>query len=108
MLRIGCVIAVIAGLFILSSNVGAEPPRNSPWDSSVRQVERWLKAHLKDPDSYQSIEWSRVVARPGTPCPYTVRHKYRAKNSFGGYVIENKLFCLDSAGNVVASTDFGR
>lgn len=29
-----------------------------------------------------------------------VRHKYRAKNSFGGYVIENKVFYLNKKGHV--------
>jgi len=36
---------------------------------------------------------------------YWVRHKYRAKNSFGGYVIENKIFYLDEQGNVVGEKD---
>ena len=32
---------------------------------------------------------------------YSVYHKYRAKNSFGGYVIEAQIFFLDFGGNVV-------
>jgi hypothetical protein len=32
---------------------------------------------------------------------YVVRHKYRAKNSFGGYIIENQKFYLDFKGNVI-------
>ena len=37
---------------------------------------------------------------------YYVRHKYRAKNSCGGYVIENKVFFLDSNGNVTYTVDY--
>lgn len=70
---------------------------NSSWDGSVYQVKEYLKRELKDPDSYESIEWTDVQ---NTDDGYTVRHKYRAKNSFGGYVIENQTFFLDYGGNV--------
>lgn len=79
--------------------------QNSGWDSSVHQVERYLKNALKDPDSYDGIEWSKVVPA-GTG--YAVRHKYRARNSFGGMVIENQIFVLDAEGNVVGFQDAGR
>lgn len=72
---------------------------NSPWDGSVYQVKNHLKNNLKDPDSYEGIEWSTVVE---TKNGYTVRHKYRAKNSFGGYVVENQIFYLDFKGNVIS------
>lgn len=75
--------------------------RNSAWDGSVRQVEAWLDKNLKDPDSYDSIEWGNVVKVIAPGYTYIVRHKYRAKNSLGGYVVEHKLFRLDAGGNVV-------
>ena len=65
---------------------------NSEWDGSVREVKDYLKKNLRDPDSYQSIEWGKVILLSyGT---YEVRHKYRAKNGFGGYDIEEKLFII--------------
>lgn len=70
---------------------------NSAWDGSVFQVEKYLKKNLKDPDSYESIEWGKVVE---TDNGYMVRHKYRAKNSFGGYTIDNNVFYLDFKGSV--------
>lgn len=72
--------------------------KNSGWDGSVLQVKRFLKKTLKDPKSYEGIEWSEVQS---TEEGYVVRHKYRAKNSFGGYVVENNLFYLDKSGNVI-------
>ena len=81
-----------------SSSSNHEAVYNSSWDGSVRQVERYLKNNLKDPDSYESIEWSNVVKQDDGS--FIVRHKYRAKNSFGGYVVEEKYFTLDSSGNV--------
>lgn len=81
--------------------------QNSEWDASVHQVKHYLKNYyLKDPDSYESIEWSKVNEMSGSSdYKYWVRHKYRAKNSFGGYVIENKIFYLDEQGNVVGEKD---
>ena len=71
---------------------------NSTYDASVIQVKDYLKRTLKDPNSYEGIEWSKVKEEPNG---YSVYHKYRAKNSFGGYVIEAKVFYLDFGGNVI-------
>ena len=70
---------------------------NSSWDCSVYQVKRYLEKSLKDPDSYVGIEWGKVQQNG---IEYKVYHKYRAKNSFGGYVIESHIFTLDADGNV--------
>lgn len=76
--------------------------KNSGWDGSVKQVKDYLKYTLRDPDSYESIEWSVVKEKSDG---YYVRHKYRAKNGFGGYVVANQLFHLDFSGNVVDVKD---
>lgn len=75
---------------------------NLSWDGSVPQVESWLKQNLKDPDSFEAIEWSKVIKNANG---YFVRCKYRAKNSFGGHAVENKLFMLNSSGEVTSVTD---
>jgi hypothetical protein len=84
-----------------------EPPpevvTNSSWDGSVYQVESWLEKNVKDPDSLEFIEWSPVSKTKDGG--FMVRAKFRAKNSFGGYVIENKLFFLDSTGSLTNSMD---
>ncbi len=77
--------------------------QNSPWDASVYQVENYLKrGYLKDPRSYESIDWGNVIKNGNG---YIVRHKYRAKNSFGGYVINNQIFYLNSNGEVYKVQD---
>lgn len=73
---------------------------NSGLDGSVFQVERYLRATLKDPASLEFVEWSPVVSGPNND--FEVRVKYRAKNGFGGYAVEQKLFRLDASGSVVA------
>lgn len=75
--------------------------RNSEWDASVSQVKNYLLSNLKDPDSYQPVEWSEVQKVNMPQWKYIVRHKYRAKNSFGGYIAENQMFYLDKEGVVV-------
>jgi len=81
---------------------------NSAWDGSVYQVERYLKKNLADPKSFDAIEWSKVVVfnddiirTANLKHKYAVRCKFRNKNMFGGYVINNVLFFLDAQGNVV-------
>lgn len=48
----------------------------------------------------------RVVRRTTNKNGYYVRHKYRARNGFGGMNIENKIFYLDKDGNVTGYTDY--
>lgn len=85
-----------------------ETVSNSAWDGSVRQVERYLKDNLVDPGSFDDIEWSAVQKVDLPTHKYFVRCKYRAKNSFGGYVISNQIFYLDSQGNVVNVMNYGQ
>ena len=54
--------------------------------------------YLKDPKSYESISWDIRKSSDG----YIVRHKFCAKNSFGGYVVENGVFYLDGNYNVTS------
>lgn len=93
------------GKFATAGTHQFETVSNSAWDSSVWQVEKWLKKNLKDPGSFEAIEWSPVAK---TADGFVVRCKYRAKNSFGGYVIEDRIFKLDKSGNVIWSGSKGR
>ena len=74
---------------------------NSPWDGSVYQVKRYVKKHLKDPSSYESVSWG-TVRKVGNN--YEVSHTYRARNSFGGYVVEGGVFVLNDKGQVIKYT----
>ena len=76
--------------------------KNNKWNGGVKQVEDYLERTLPDPDSYESIEWSEVKEKADG---YYVRHKYRAKKGFGGYVVANQLFHLDFSGNIVDVKD---
>lgn len=82
----------------------ATGPTNSAWDGSVPEVRIWIKKNAKDPRSVEFIEWSPVV-RDGQN--FLVRVKYRAKNSFGGYVIEEMVVVMDPTGKVVSAVPSG-
>lgn len=62
-------------------------------------VQVYLDHTLNDPKSYQSVKWSEVVKFKEL---YVIQHSYRAKNSFGAYVIETRFFTLDSNAHVVS------
>ena len=86
-----------------STSIRHADVKNNKWNGGVKQVEDYLKyTYLRDPDSYESIEWSEVKEKTDG---YYVRHKYRAKNGFGGYVVANQLFHLDFNGKVVDVKD---
>ncbi|WP_415713190.1 hypothetical protein [Maridesulfovibrio sp.] len=83
-----------------------EPVSNSPFDDSVAQVEEFLEKNLKNPDSLEIVEWGKVRNyTPDEPLRYIVWCKYRAKNSFGGFVVEKKNFIFDGAGKIVEFRD---
>ena len=102
---LGLVAVIVLGIFFDPSFINnlSDPVKNSGLDASVYQVEQFLYDNLKDPDSYDPIEWSAVQK---TKNGYYVRHKYRARNGFGGMNIENKIFYLDKDGNVTRYTDY--
>src|ERR1019366_2379635 len=92
---IGClvIVAIFVALIIIGRSSKENEPsspthavvENSQWDGSVRQVKDWLKGHVRDPDSLEYIEWSPLLKNGDG---YMVRVKYRAKNGFGGYEVE--------------------
>ena len=68
----------------------------SAWDGSHYNLERYIKKHLKDPDRYEHIE-----TRFGDKVDHIlVITKYRARNSFGGMVIEQVAAKTDINGNI--------
>jgi hypothetical protein len=115
--KLGWYIIIVIVAFVSIASLFQKPPtpapvptlkavHNSSYDGSVRQAKEYLIAHLKDPDSYQSVKWFNVVEVNGAidgleKAMFTVRHTYRAKNSFGGYNVETCIFFLDGSGEVI-------
>lgn len=79
-----------------------DKPQPSAWDGSYYPVDKYLKAHLKDPDSYDLQSCSDEPRADG---PYwQVRCTYRANNSFGAKVLESHVFFIQQ-GRVVKVAD---
>lgn len=96
-------VGIVAFFSIFSSN-DSDPMPTRTDSSVVVGVKSYLRSTLKDPSSYQEIEWSPSgVNNAGQ---YYIRHKYRAKNSFGGYVVEEKIFYLDKSFHVISTQDY--
>ena len=69
----------------------------SAWDGSHRQLERYIKQNMNDPDSYEHVEtkyWDMGDH-------LVVLTKYRGKNAFGGKVLGMTKAEVDMQGNVI-------
>lgn len=97
---------IILGLISLCDKLSNDTdPRPTNRDVSVMiGVKSYLRENLYDPKSYQEIEWSPSGINDAGQ--YYIRHKYRAKNAFGGYIIEEKIFYLDKSFNVIQSHNY--
>jgi hypothetical protein len=84
-----------------NSGGGTGSLNQSSWDNSVPCVESYIKSHLNDPGSYESVHWDKATqSDDGT---YTVTATYRAKNGFGGIVTNITQFKIDKDGQTVIS-----
>lgn len=81
-------------------------PANSPWDGSVACVNDYLNKVLLDPYSVKYEEWSAVTFITYQDQNFwAVRIKYRAKNAFGAYILEEKVALIRN-NQVVALLDY--
>jgi len=76
----------------------------SSWDGSNRALERYIKANMNDPKSYEHIEtrysinYDKGVA--------VLMTKFRGKNAFGGVVVNACVATQDINSGKLLSTDF--
>jgi hypothetical protein len=78
-------------------------PVPSPWDTICPEVNSWMRANLKDYDSHKIVDGSDVVTYGNDA--WCQRLKYRARNSFGAYNLEEKLFVIKN-GKVIDVQDY--
>jgi hypothetical protein len=95
---IGVLVGLALAFFIFKDKSSCGTNSKTYAQASVRMYLR--NNYLKDPGSYKAIEWSVSELSDGV-YKYKVRHKYRTKNSFGGYVVEEQVFYLDDRYNVL-------
>ena len=103
-LIVAAIIVGIVSLFSIFSSNDSDPMPNRTDSSVMVGVKSYLRETLKDPGSYKEIEWS--PSGINSAGQYYIRHKYRAKNSFGGYVVEEKIFYLNQSYKVIQTQDY--
>lgn len=63
-------------------------------------LRRYIRDNLRDPDSYDIIYTSKALEHSnGT---FSMQHKYRAKNGFGGMNVEEKVFIFSKSGSIIS------
>lgn len=78
-------------------------PKDGWWDGACEEIHTFFKHNLNDYKSLDVIEASRIV--PWGETTWAQRVKYRAKNAFGGYVLDNRVFVIEN-GMVINSFPF--
>ena len=81
-----------------------ERPYDFDGSITIAEVKIYLRNNLKDPDSLDLIESWPVFFNDGQ---WHQRVRYRAKNSFGGFRVEEKIFSVEH-GRVVNVTDLSK
>jgi hypothetical protein len=87
----------------------ALPPAASAQAVNVKsEVEKFIKAGLVDPGSYEGVNWSETVKLANGPYTQAIRHTYRLRDPMYGRVSFDDIFYLDSDGHVLGSTSTTR
>lgn len=69
----------------------------SSWDGAHRNLEKYIKDHMNDPDSYEHVETKYWDLKDHL----VVLTTFRGKNAFGGKVINTVKAKVDLDGNVI-------
>lgn len=96
-------VSVVFGIMILLVIMLGKNPASTEEETIVNNVNLYYKKNLKDPGSYQSIEWSPLVREDGKKM---IRNRYRAKNSFGAYTIHDTIFTLNENNDVISAIPY--
>ncbi|WP_412557566.1 hypothetical protein [Thalassospira sp. MIT1370] len=77
----------------------------SAWDGSQRDLERYVKDHLRDPDSYEHIK--TLISPVSDIGTHNISMQFRARNGFGGMTIGSASAVITQEGCklVTASID---
>ncbi len=71
-----------------------------------RKVEAWIKERLPLPQTYRSLDWSRLVRhQTGEVYHYSIRHRYRFRHPTGGVYVLDRIFMFDYAGEIQGSEE---
>lgn len=107
----------IALLFLISCSEpkSKQQEKSKPEITFQQKVQNsvvsFLYANLNDSASYQPSKWTNVDTifnKDGSIYVLGINHLFRSKNSFGGIVLDEYRFTLDTALNVLSSAKMTR
>jgi len=75
---------------------------NQTLDGSVQQVKIWCQENLGEPELLEFFRWGLVKK---TKDGFTVRCKYRSRNSSGEYVSADQIFYMNANGKIIKVLD---
>lgn len=106
--RIKVVFGILGFFLLILIGIGSatEPPKSSykplvnSWNGVPFAVSEFLKENLRDPNSLEYVKSYQVYEMDNLPesenKKYYQKTTYRAKNGFGGYVVETKTFIIQN------------
>ena len=106
------VVFAIIGAFVNSNETESSPTNTnqqehvdmikalfSAYDGSCYCVEKYIKEHLNDADSYEHVKTEYAIQKDDK---ILVRTTYRGSNALGAKVINTNRFLIDLKGNVLS------
>jgi hypothetical protein len=101
-------------VFFTSCNSRDQANKAITWEENIeRKCEKELKTILRDPDSYQNINWKLINIENeceafnekypdyhGVHYKWELINNYRSKNGFGGYNFGEAYFLIDTADSI--------
>lgn len=75
---------------VKSASAGTKPTKN-PKDGSIKIVMDFIKSNVKNPDTFEFLEWSELASENGY---WKVRCKYKGVSSFNAEVTTNAWFYI--------------
>ena len=111
--QIAIIVAVLVVFAIVGSLTEKTPDNNnkhqervdkvkalfSAWDGSCYNVERYIKEHMNDADSYEHVKTAYAIQKEDK---ILVETTYRGSNALGAKVINTNKFLIDIDGNILS------
>lgn len=73
-----------------------------------RDVTHYLREKLRNPDSLKDMKFGKVIQSKKNTNEFYLAARYRAQNGFGGYVVSETMFVIDTNKLTIISVDIGK
>lgn len=95
-------ILLVRSIFFNTDTTQTTVYKKEPYKLAANEIAKYLSENLHD---YSSLEIISTEARGDSNEVRIVECKYRAKNMFGAYVLNDQIFIFDAAGKISSVID---